>query len=154
MKLSSRIRDLVRAGLTRSSRGSRFGSTKSPARLEAQLEQIRKSLAQAAVREKQLQDELALAEEESRERDAIRLRRQLADLARSTDELQAALDLIEARVEMEQEQERKGEAELRPSEKASLVAQETESPQTTVADSGSDLAARKARLEAPPKRDD
>jgi hypothetical protein len=154
MKLSRRIRDLVRAGLTPSSRGSRFGRAKSPARLEAQLEQIRKSLAQAAVREKQLQDELTLAEEESRERDAIRLRRQLADLARSTDELRAALDLIAARVEMERE--RKGKAELRPSEKASLEAQETESPQATMADDRDegDSAARKARLEAPPKRDD
>ena len=152
MKLSRRIRDLVRAGLTPSSRGSRFGRTKSPARLEAQLEQIRKLLAQAAGRVKQLQDELALAEEEGRERDAVRLRRQLADLARSTDELQAALDLIEARIEMEKE--KKDEAELRPSEKPSLEAQETDSPQATVADADSDLAARKARLAAPPKVED
>jgi hypothetical protein len=121
--------------------------------MEGQLEQIGKSLAQAAAREKQMQDELALAEEEGRERDAARLRRQLADLAVSTDELQKALDLIEARIEMERE--RKEEVELQPSPEVSLLAEETESPQTCVSgekDEEDDLSARRARLAAPSKK--
>ncbi len=153
MKLSKRIRDLVRAGVAVPSRFSGLGKDRSAARLEGQLEQIGKSLAQAAAREKQMQDELALAEEEGRERDAVRLRRQLADLAESTDELQKALDLIEARIEMERE--RKEEVELRPSPEISLLAEETESPQTGVSgekDEEDDLSARRARLAAPNKK--
>jgi hypothetical protein len=154
MKLSRRIRDLVRAGLASPARFSGLGKGKSPARLERQLEQIGKSLAQAAVREEQMQDELALAEEEGRERDAVRLRRQLADLAESTDELQKALDLIEARIEMEQERVVE-EVEPRPSPEISLLAEETESPQASVSgekDEEDDLSARRARLAAPDKK--
>jgi hypothetical protein len=152
MKLSRRIRDLVRAGLTSPSQVSRLGKAKSPTRLEAQLEQIGKSLAQASAREKQLRDDLTVAEEQGREREAARLRRQLADLAESTDELQKALDLIEARIEMEGERarEREEEVEPRPSEEVSLLAGETESPQTSLEEekSGDDLTARKSRLTA------
>jgi hypothetical protein len=152
MKLSRRIRDLVRAGLNSPSQVSRSRRAKSPARLEAQLEQIGKSLAQAAAREKQLRDDLTVAEEEGREGDAARLRRRLADLAQSTDELQKALDLIEARIEMEGERarEREEEVEPRPSEEVSPLAEETESPQTSLEErkSGDDLTARKSRLAA------
>jgi protein involved in polysaccharide export with SLBB domain len=149
MKLSRRIRDLVRAGLASPSQVSRLGKARSPARMEAQLEQIGKALAQAAGREKQIRDDLALAEEEGRERDAVRLRRQLADLAESTDELQKALDLIEARIEMERERET--EAERRPSGEESLLAEETDSPQTSLDDEKREdnLGARKSRLAAP-----
>jgi hypothetical protein len=144
-----------------------LGKAKSPARLEAQLEQIGKSLAQAAAREKQLQDDLALAEAEGRERDAVRIRRQLADLAESSDELQKALDLIEARIEMERERapEREEEAALRPSEEVSLLEEEGESAQASLEDDaslknekgeekdrGDDLTARKSRLAAPDER--
>jgi len=130
-----------------------LGKDRSAARLEGQLEQIGKSLAQAAAREKQMQDELALAEEEGRERDAVRLRRQLADLAESTEELQKALDLIEARIEMDRE--RKEEMDRQPSPKVSLIAEETELPQTSVSgekDEEDDLSARRARLAAPGKK--
>ena len=146
MKLSRRIRDLVRAGLTSPSRVSRLGRAKSPARLEAQLEQIGKSLAQAAAREKQIRDDLTVAEEEGREGDAARLRRRLADLAESTEELQKALDLIEARIEMEGEREE--EVGPHPSEEVSPLAEETESPQTSLEEEkrGDDLTARKSRL--------
>jgi hypothetical protein len=151
MKLSKRLRDLVRAGLTSPSQVSRLGRAKSSARLEAQLEQIGKSLAQAAAREKQLCDDLAVAEEQGREGDAARLHRQLADLAESTDELQKALDLIEARIEMEGESvcEREEEVEPRLSEEVSLLAEETELPQTSLEEErGDNLAARKSRLAA------
>ena len=154
MKLSRRIRDLVRAGVASPARFSGLGKGKSPARLERQLEQIGKSLAQAAAREKKMQDELALAEEEGRERDAARLRRQLADLAESTDELQKALDLIEARIEIEQEHLVE-EVEPRPSPEISPLAEETESPQASEEDErgdGNDLSARRARLAAPDKK--
>jgi hypothetical protein len=150
MKLSRRIRDLVRAGLISPSQVSRLGRANSPARLEAQLEQIGKSLAQAAAREKQLRDDLTVAEEEGRERESARLRRRLADLAESTEELQKALDLIEARIEMEGERarEREEEAEPRPSEEVSPLAEETDSPQTSLGNEKEegDLAARKSRL--------
>ncbi len=156
MKLSRRIRDLVRAGVAVPARFSGLGKGRSPARLEGQLEQIGKSLAQAAAREKQMQDELALAEEEGRERDAVRLRRQLADLAKSTDELQKALDLIEARIEMERERarEREEEAEPRPSPEISQLAEEVESPPIASGekDEEDDLSARRARLAAPDKK--
>lgn len=150
MKLSKRIRDLVRASLASPRRRSELGKTRSPKRLDAQLEQIRKSLTRAAGREKQLQDELARAEQEGRERDAIRVRHDLADLSRSTDELQAALDLIEARIEMEREAKEQAARPPSPTtgdldtSKASLADEEEET----------DLSARKARktrLAAPPE---
>ena len=152
MKLSRRIRDLVRAGLASPARISGSGKSKSPARLEGQLEQIGKSLEQAAAREKQMQDELALAEAEGRERDAVRLRRQLADLAESTDELQKALDLIEARIEMEGE---RGEEVVAPPREISQLAEEMEPPQRSMSgkkDEENDLSARRARLAAPDKK--
>ena len=62
MKLSKRIRDLVRASLAVPPRLSGLGRAKSPAKLEAQLEHIRKSLIRSAAREERLQDDLALAE--------------------------------------------------------------------------------------------
>jgi hypothetical protein len=130
-----------------------LGRDWSAARLEGQLEQIGRSLAQAAAREKQMQDELALAEEEGRERDAVRLRRQLADLAESTDELQKALDLIEARIEMEQE--RAEEVKCQPPVEVPHLAEETGASQTSVPgekDEEDDLSARRARLAAPKKK--
>jgi hypothetical protein len=99
----------------------------------------------SAAREKQLQDDLTLAEQEGRERDAIRLRRELSELGKSTDELQAALDLIAARIEMAREI-KKDQAppqpypsEASPTAEESLAAPEDED----------DLAARKARLAKP-----
>jgi hypothetical protein len=152
MKLSRRIRDLVRAGLASPSQVSRLGKARSPARMEARLEQIGKALAQAAARDKQVRDDLALAEDEGRERDAVRLRRQLTDLAESTDKLQKALDLIEARIEIDREREL--EAERRPSGEASLLAEETESPQTSLEGEKREdnLTARKSRLAAPDEK--
>lgn len=153
MKLSRRLRDLVRAGVAVPSRFSGLGQGRSAAGLEGQLEQIGKSLAQAAAREKHMRDELALAEEEGRERDAARLRRQLADLAESTDELQKALDLIEARIEIDQE--RKEEVERQPPPEVPHLAEETDAPQISASDEEDeedDLSARRARLAAPDKK--
>jgi hypothetical protein len=153
MKLSRRIRDLVRAGLASPRRVSGLGRSKSPERIEAQLEQIRKSLTRAAAREERLQDDLALAEQEGRERDAVRIRRELAGLAQSTHELRAALDLIEARIEVGRE--RRDEVETHRAEGVPhQVAEETDAPQMSLADEKDeiDLTARKARLSAPKKK--
>jgi chromosome segregation ATPase len=148
MKLSRRIRDLLRANLTPSGRGiSRPGKTRSPARTEARLEQIRKSLAQAAAREKGLDEALALAEQEGQEREANRLRRELAELHRSRDELRTALDLIEARIEMASASPAgAGEAPPAGEALASPPSSLAEEPEEEV-----DLAARKARLGGPAK---
>lgn len=150
MKLSKRIRDLVRGNLASPRRLTELGGARSPDQLEAQLEHIRRSLVRSAAREKQLQDDLTLAEQEGRERDAIRLRRELSELDKSTDELQAALDLIAARMEMARES--KGQAPPQPYlTKASPKAEEMGSPQTSLAapEDEDDLAARKARLAKP-----
>jgi hypothetical protein len=142
MKLSKRIRDLVRANLASPPRLTDLSRARSPGQLEAELEHIRKSLVRSAAREKQLQDDLTLAEQEGRERDAIRLRRELSKLGKSTDELQAALDLIAARIEMtreitkDQAPPQPYPAEASPAAEESLAAPEDED----------DLAARKARL--------
>jgi hypothetical protein len=126
--------------------------TKSSARMEAQLEQIRKSLARAAVREQQLGEDLDLAEQEGRERDAVRLRRELADLGRSTDELQATLDLIEARIELVREDE--GLPEPGHTEDFAALSEEAASSEAapTRDKEDDDLASRKTRLSAPQKK--
>ena len=151
MKLSKRILDLVRANVTAPPKLSGLGKERSPERLEAQLEHIRKSLVQATGREKRLQDELAMAEQEGRERDAVRLRRELADLTRSSQELQAALDLIEARIEME----RQSQAEPGPAtSESSPLAGGVATPHASLADGDgqADLVARKTRLAAPEEK--
>ena len=133
--------------------------------MEAQLDQIRKSLAKAALREKQLQDDLVEAERQGRERDVVRLRRELAGLAESADELQRTLDLIEARIEIDHE--RREDADESPLSEISLEAEgarldaeasyleanAADSPQTSRKDEGddADLSARKARLASPEK---
>jgi DNA-binding MarR family transcriptional regulator len=154
MKLSRRIRHLVRANLASPRRSSSDGRTMSLGQTEKQLEQIRKSLVQAAARENRLLSDLALAQEEGRERDANRLRRELNDLARSADELQAALALIEARIEMERKS--RGEAPSPPSEVPAQI-EGAHAPRPALEeDSGeeeeADLAARKARLAAPEEK--
>ena len=149
MKLSRRIRHLVRASFASSRRSSSIGKAKSP----KQLEKIRKSLVRAAARENRLMDDLALAEKQGREREANRLRRELNDLARSTDELQAALALIEARIEMERES--RGKAPSPPSEALTQI-EGAHAPQPALEDTGeeeeTDLTERKARLAAPEEK--
>jgi len=153
MKLSKRIRDLVHAKLTTSPRFSGLGKAKSPGKIEAQLDLIRKSLAQATVRASQVQDEVALAEREGRERDAVRLRRELADLTESTGELQRTLDLIEARIEMEREHHREGKESL-PAVEAPLAADKSEPSHGSLAEKDGEpgLNARRARLAAPEEK--
>jgi hypothetical protein len=150
MKLSKRIRDLVRANLA-SPRGlADLSRVRSPDKLEAQLEHIRKSLVRSAAREKQLQDELALAEQQGQEQDAVRLRRELADLSRSTDELQSVLDLIEARIEMSSEKKDLASQSAPPTDQ-----QDSDLLQAVLSEEEAepDLAARKARLAAPERKD-
>jgi hypothetical protein len=153
MKLSRRIRHLVRASFASSRRSSSIGKAKSPKQMEKQLEKIRKSLVRAAARENRLMDDLALAEKQGREREANRLRRELNDLARSTDELQAALALIEARIEMERES--RGKATSPPSEALTQI-EGAHAPQPALEDTGeeeeTDLTERKARLAAPEEK--
>lgn len=146
MKLSRRIRDLLRANLSSPGRSlSRLAKATSPARTETRLEQIRKSLVQAVAREKQLQDALALAEKEGNEREAIRLRRELSELNDSRDQLQAVLDAIEARIEVA------AEGREAPPAAATEQAQELESAPSSLAepDEEVELDDRKARLAAP-----
>ncbi len=151
MKLSGRIRDLIRANLSpqRWLGGSR--ETRSSEKLEAQLEQIRKSLIRAAGREKRLQDELLTAEQEGRERDAVRLRRELADLSKSSGELRSVLDLIEARLEMAQ-----GEKSQSLSGSSSPEAEHPPLPGSSLSSDQeqTDLDIRKARLAAPEQKHD
>jgi hypothetical protein len=144
MKLSERIKALLRANLAVPPWRSVVGETRSPAGMDAQLEQIRKSLAQAALREKRLQDELARAEEEGREREAIRLRRELSELGQSTDELRATLDRIEAYLEMA----RQDQAAPPPSAEE---AGEAQAPGGSTPEDA-DLSARMSRLDTPPKK--
>jgi hypothetical protein len=145
MKLSRRIWDVVRSGLRSPRSASKLEKVGSSRRIETQLEEIGQSLARSVAREKRLRDDLSLAEADGRERDAIRLRRQLADLTRSKDELQAALDLIEARVEME----RGPESDTGPASPAGETLALATSPTDAVGEEEVDLADRKARLSTP-----
>ncbi len=151
MKLSERIRDLLRANLAAPPWRSIAGAGRSPAAMDAQLEQIRRSLAQAAVREKRLQDELAQAEQEGREREAIRLRRELSELGRSSDELRATLDRIEAYLEMaRQNQAAPPPASAPPTAGPAEELSEAQAP-SQGAPGDADLDARKSRLDTPQK---
>jgi hypothetical protein len=150
MKLSERIRDLLRANLAAPPWRSVVGETRSPARTDTQLEQIRKSLAQAVLREKRLQDELVQAEQEGREREAIRLRRELAELGQSSDELRATLDRIEAYLEVAS-QNQAAPPPAAPSRAPVEGTDEAQPPaQSTPEDA--DLSARMSRLDTPPKK--
>jgi chromosome segregation ATPase len=149
MKLSKRIWDAVRANLAPSQRRTDTARSKSPKRIEAQLDQIQRSLTQAAARLKRLEDDLGQAELEGREWDAIRLRREVADLSRSQDDLRAALDLIQARLEMDREGKDQSSLTVSP------AAEEANSSQVSLAseeEETRDLAARKQRLAAPEER--
>ncbi len=153
MKLSERIRDLLRANLSTPPWRSAVGEARSPAGMDAQLEQIRKSLAQAASREKRLQDELAQAEQEGREREAIRLRRELSELGQSTDELRATLDRIEAYLEMaRQKQAAPSPASPPPAAAGPDVGTDEAQAPSQDAPGDADLSARMARLDTPPKK--
>jgi len=159
MKLSRRIKDLLRASVGATLRHpAGWRTAKSSTQLDAQLERIRTSLTRGVAREKRVQGELAMAEQEDRERDAIRLRRDLSELNQSMDELRGALDLIQARIEMaHQAQSPKtvagataGEV-ARPGELShvslSTAADGGEGPQSTSQDD--DLEDRKERLSKP-----
>jgi hypothetical protein len=149
VKLSGRIRDLIRANLSPQRWLGRSSGAGSPEKLEAQLEHIRKSLTQAAGREKRLHDELLIAEQEGREQDAVRLRRELADLSKSGEELRSALDLIEARIEMAHTAKSQDLSTPSPTEDLRQSA-------SSLTDEGeeADLASRKARLAAPEQKHD
>jgi septal ring factor EnvC (AmiA/AmiB activator) len=147
MKLSERIRDLLRANLAAPPWRSVLGDRRSPAGMDAQLEQIRRSLAQAALREKRLQDELAQAEQEGREREAIRLRRELSELGQSSDELRATLDRIEAYLEVA----RQSQAAPPPASPAPVEGPDTAQAPAQNASEDADLNARMSRLDTPQK---
>jgi hypothetical protein len=154
MKLSERIKALLRANLAEPPWRSVAGENRSPAGTDAQLEQIRKSLAQAALREKRLQDDLARAEQEGREREAIRLRRQLSELGQSSDELRATLDRIEAYLEVaRRDQAAPPPAAPAPAPVAGVEgSDEAQSSQTQSSPEDADLSARMSRLDTPPKK--
>ncbi len=159
MKLSRRIKDLLRASVGATLRHpAGWRTAKSPTQLDAQLERIRTSLTRGIAREKHVQDELAMAEQEGRERDTIRLQRDLSELNQSMDELRGALDLIQARIEMAHQAESPeavagaavGEA-AKPGTSShvslSTAADGGEEPQSTSQDD--DLEDRKERLSKP-----
>jgi chromosome segregation ATPase len=143
MKLSKRITDVLRANLASLGQRPGPGQARPPAQLEKQLEHIRRSLTQATGRKKRLDDELALAEQEGRGRDAIRLEREITELDRSMEGLRATLDTIEAHVEMAQRSGEQAPGET-PPRKEALDVTESESDEKAA-----DLSARKSRLSAP-----
>ncbi len=148
MKLSERIKALLRANLTEPPWHSAGGEGRSPAGMDAQLEKIRKSLTQAALREKRLQDELAQAEQDGREREAIRLRRELSELRQSGDELRATLDRIEAYLEVARQNQ------AAPPAPSPAPVEGLDDTQATAqnAPEDVDLSARMSRLDTPPKK--
>ncbi len=147
MKLSERIKALLRANLATPPWRSAVGEGRSPAGMDAQLEQIRRSLAQAALREKRLQDDLARAEQAGREREAIRLRRELSELEQSTDELRATLDRIEAYLEVA----RQNQVAPPPASPAPVEGlDEAQAPAQSTSEDA-DLNARMSRLDTPKK---
>ncbi len=147
MKLSERIKTLLRANLAAPPWRSVMAGGRSPAGMDAQLEQIRRSLAQAAMREKRLQDELAQAEQEGREREAIRLRRELSELGRSSDELRATLDRIEAYLEAA----RQNQAAPPPASSPLAAGSDEVQASSPGTPDDADLDARKSRLDTPQK---
>jgi hypothetical protein len=147
MKLSERIKALLRANLAAPPWRSVVGEERSPAGMDAQLGQIRKSLAQAALREKRLQDELAQAEQGGREREAIRLRRELSELGQSTDELRATLDRIEAYLEVA----RQNQATPPPASPGPVERPGEAQPSAQSTPEDADLNARMSRLDTPKK---
>jgi len=150
MKLSERIRALLRANLVTPPWRSVVGESRSPAGMDAQLEQIRKSLAQAALREGRLQDELAQAEQEGREREAIRLRREMSELEQSADELRATLDRIEAYLEVARQNQAAPPPAAPPAGAGVEGPDEAQAPAQS-APGDADLDARMSRLDTPKK---
>ncbi len=148
MKLSERIKALLRANLAAPAWRSVVEESRSPAGTDAQLEKIRKSLAQAALREKRLQEELAQAEQEGREREAIRLRRELSELGQSSDELRATLDRIEAYLEVA----RQNQAAPPPAAPAPIEGPDEAQSSAQSPPEDADLSARMSRLDTPPKK--
>ncbi len=151
MKLSERIKALLRANLTEPAWHSAGGEDRPSAGTDAQLDKIRKSLAQAALREKRLQDELAQAEQEGREREAVRLRRELSELGRSSDKLRATLDRIEAYLEVVR-QNQAAPPPASPAPVAGLEPDEAQASQTQSTPEDDELSARMARLDTPKKK--
>jgi septal ring factor EnvC (AmiA/AmiB activator) len=148
MKLSERIRALLRANLAEPPWRSAVRETRSPAGTDAQLEQIRKSLAQAALREKRLQDELTRAEQEGHEREAVQLRRELSELGQSSDQLRATLDRIEAYLEVT----RQNQATPPPAAPSPAEGTDEAQPPAQSTPEDADLNARMSRLDTPPKK--
>ena len=147
MKLGRRILDLVRAVALAPRRGTPDSRPVAPdSRPEGQLEQIRCSLARADVRRQKLQDDLAAAEEAGRNREAVRLRRQMEQLSRSAEQLQGALDRIDTHLEAALPARKR---ETRTPEAASSLnaqAAPTPSDQTSAMPQDANIEARKRRL--------
>jgi hypothetical protein len=157
MRLGRRILDLVSAlahGQTAgAARSSRLGPGKGA---EGKAQQIRRGLAKADARRKQLQDALTAAEQAGRDREALILRREMAELSRSSDQLRAALDVIEARL-AEVSTPRRGESAQQPqANKATQASHATSLDESPLQEDGvsaaapaDDLEARKKRLAGP-----
>jgi hypothetical protein len=157
MKLSRRIRDLLQATLRAPitiKKPQVSPSTKTRAHLDIQLKHIQTSIEESAARQRRLEEHLSQAEAESRERDVLRLQREIEDLSFSSQKLQATLDLIQTRIQMMAEAEtstdRPRESDLGEKVKATAqLATADDSEQTQ--DNSTDLEERRNRLSAPPK---
>jgi hypothetical protein len=158
MKLGSRILDLVSAlahGQTAGAAPSRRREPGSGA--EGKAQQIRRSLATAEGRREKLQ--------EGRDRESLLVRREMAVLSRSVDQLQAALDIVEARLAVVPPLAKPGDyrrirncATVRPAQASETreAASATSPAESPAQDQGvsatppaDDLEARKKRLAGP-----
>jgi hypothetical protein len=116
MRLVDKIGHLLRAGLSPRSDASVSGKRR-PRQLQPESERIKKGLEKAAAQEKTLEEQLARTLEEGRERDAIRIRRQLAEIRESSESLRTSLDLAQAWSETKADHSVPQMEELEPGEK-------------------------------------
>jgi seryl-tRNA synthetase len=148
MRLGKRILDLLKAVVRSAPRdvmaapqpaGSHGG--------DDQPEQLRRALARAEDRRQKLEQNLATAGQAGREREAMVMRRQIDELARSSEGLSQALEVIEARREAAVRSPA-APATSAPDNRGSLADGEAVAGETAPA-ADTDLEARKRRLAGP-----
>jgi hypothetical protein len=148
MKLGKRILDLVKAMVLAAPRDVRpspqsAGSCGGDDRPE----QLRRALARAEDRRQNLEQNLATARQVGRDREAMGVQRQIDELARSSQGLRQALDVIEARREAAVRSSA-GPATAVPGNRAGLADGEAVAGETAPA-ADAELEARKRRLAGP-----
>jgi len=147
VRLSKRVLHLMRALVSPRPAPARPLRDGSPARLEGELQRMRAALERAAARRQRLEQELAEAERQGQQDEAVRLRRMLAELVRSMEQLQTGLDRLAAQLELVHSAEAAGSqaaAHSRPTQLAGAAPGEAAAPAAPAR--SDDLEARKARL--------